>query len=434
MNQPDQTDRNTIPSPPNAAEGPYQDQFEDEINLVDLVYPLFKHIKFLILFCLIVTFVVGIATLRQPKTYEATATILPEVSQSAGVGTELKAAFLEQFGVSGLGGDSTTSSDMFEAILNSRELAKGVLKRSRYADIMGIPDAAKATNSLTETIKVKKSRDDPTISVSFQGTDPIMIADLVNTYLRELDEYNRTYTVTSARRLRQYIETRLVAAQEELDQAQQGLRDFQEKHRAVSISEQAEATLKVLSDMEVQRVALEVEIAAKEKFFKGPHIEIEQLKARMEALQKNIDRLTYSREKSVQIEGDKGRVEFYIPLTKIPALSFDESGLLLKAKAKTGVVTMLTTQLEQARLDETKDMPTVNVLDWARPPELPVKPKLKLNVILGFVVSLFLGVFIIFFWEFINRLDQDPETAPKWLEIKKGLKKPFSIFSRRKKR
>jgi uncharacterized protein involved in exopolysaccharide biosynthesis len=78
-------------------------------------------------------------------------------------------------------------------------------------------------------------------------------------------------------------------------------------------------------------------------------------------------------------------VEFYIPLTSIPALNYDESKLLLKVKAKTGVITMLTTQLEQAKLDEAKDMPTINTLEIAEPPQKAVKPKAKLNVILGFV-------------------------------------------------
>jgi len=82
---------------------------------------------------------------------------------------------------------------------------------------------------------------------------------------------------------------------------------------------------------------------------------------------------------------------------------------------------MLATQLEQARLEETKDMPTINVLDWAMAPERPIKPKLRLNLILGFVVALFVGIFLIFFLEYLRRMDEDPETSPKWREIKQGL-------------
>lgn len=404
-------------------------QVDDEINLIDLVYPLYKRRRFLILFCMVVVAVVGIVTLRTPKTYEATAVILPEAKGGSG-GSELKAAFLEQFGLAGLGGATSTPAEVFESVLKSRELGLGVLKRYNYFSVMGIGNNGeeKVAKSFANGIKVTKSRNEPTLSVSIQSHDPVLAADLANTCVAELDKYNRTNTVTSAQRLRKYIEERLDAANRELAQAQGDLRRFQEESKAISISKQAEATLKVLSELEAQRVAIEVEKAAKEKFYRGPHIEIEQLNAQMEAIQKNIDRLTYSEEPRVSVEREKDKVEFYIPLTQVPALNFDESRLLLKVKAKTGVVTMLTTQLEQAKLDEARDMPTINVLEWAKSPERPIKPRLKLNVMLGAVVGLFVGIFLVFFLEYTHRVGQDPETSPKWQEMRNGLVKSILFF------
>jgi capsular polysaccharide biosynthesis protein len=62
-----------------------------------------------------------------------------------------------------------------------------------------------------------------------------------------------------------------------------------------------------------------------------------------------------------------------------------------------------------------------------------MKPKLTLNVILGFVVSLFIGIFLVFFLEFTERMDQDPEISSKWREIKTGLRNmiPFRRKSRK---
>ena len=278
-------------------------------------------------------------------------------------------------------------------------------------------------NNFAQGVKVTKSRKEPTVSVTVTSHDPVLAADLANSYVLELDAFNQNNTVTTAQRLRKYIEARLAAANRELEEVQEALRGFQEQNRAISISRQAEATLDVLSELEAKRVALEVEKAAKEQFYNGPHIEIEQLQAQMGAIQKNIDRLMRSTEEKVPLEREKGRVEFYIPLTLIPGLNFDESKLLLRVKAKTGVVTMLTTQLEQAKLDETKDMPTINILDWARPPEKPVKPKILLNLVLGAVVSLFMGIFLVFLFEYVHRMAHDPETGPKWQEMRRGI--PF---------
>ena len=401
---------------------------DDEINLIDLIYPIYKRRKFLITFCLIITCFVGIISVFSEKIYEAKAVILPEASDS-GSDVGVKAAFLEQFGIAGIGGSQSTPSAIFEAVLKSNELAAEVLKRYDFYFMMGTDNQIKIrlAKAYAEKVNVSKSKNDTSISISMQTNDPVFAADMTNSYVRALDEYNLTNSYTSTMRLREYIEDRLKVVDEELDSAQKKLREFQEKNKAVSIGKQTEATLEILAEMESQKVALEVQKAAKQKFYKGPHIEIEQLDAQIEAINKNISRLTNSDESLIPIELEKGKVEFYIPLTRIPALNYDESKLLLKVKAKTGVITMLTTQLEQAKLDEAKDMPTINTLEIAEPPQYPVKPKKKLNVILALVVSLFLGIFIIFLMEFTQRLDKDPESAPKWKEIKKGLSRliPF---------
>jgi tyrosine-protein kinase Etk/Wzc len=420
--------------PDNLPTPSYQEEMDDEINLIDLIYPIYKRRKFLILFCMGIALSVGIISIFMPKTYEATAVILPISDEGSSSLTQgLASTFLQQFGMSSLlGSSSSTSSEVFEAVLKSDELAAEVLRRYDYFFMMGVNKRGESNSvkSLAGMLEVTKSKDDPTISVAIRSHDPVFASDIANSYVKELDKYNLNNSFTSTSNLRKYLEKRMEEAYREQDQAQMELREFQEKNSVVSITQQAVATLKVLGEMEAQRVVLEVEKASKERFYKGSHLEIEQLNAQIEALQKNIDLLTYSQDSSVPIKREGGNVEFYIPLKNIPGLSFDESKLLLKVQAKTGVITLLTTQLEQAKLNEAKDMPTINVLEWSEPPETPVKPKILLNLILGIFVSLFLGIFIVFFMEFIQRMDNDPETAPKWLEIKNGITGFFKFKKR----
>jgi len=391
------------------------DQIDDEINLIDLVYPLYRRRRFLIFFCIIVMAIVGIVSLLIPKTYEAVATILPEAKEGGGAAQLLKTAFLEKFGIS-MSGD--TKKTPVAELLKSEQVGRAVRVRYNFP-LMGIGKDFKV-------IKPQKKA----LSVTVQANDPIMAADIANTYVMELDKFNRTNTVTSAQRLRKYVEERLKAVNRELEQAQEGLRRFQEENKAISISQQAEATIEVLSQLEAQRVALEVEKAAKGPFYGANHVEIGSLDAQMDAIQKNIDRLTYSEDPRVPVEREKGKVVFYIPLTRIPGLNFDESRHLLKVEIKAGVVTMLNTQLEQARLDEAKDMPTINVLDWAEPPTRPIKPGLKLNIVLGAVVALFVGIFLVFFLEYTQRVGQYPETSPKWQEMRNSLVNSILFFGK----
>jgi tyrosine-protein kinase Etk/Wzc len=423
MDQNDQFNDSTIIRPTSG----YQKEMDDEINLIDLIYPIYKRRKFLIRFCLGVALAVGVISFFSPKTYEATATILPMSDQnSSNIAGGLASSIMGQIGLTGLsslGLSGSTTSKNFKATLESNELANEVLRRYGYFSIMGVGKRGEYNNSkaIAGLINVKESKNDSTMTISVQHHDPVFASDLVNSYVKALDTYNLNNSFTSAGNLRKYVEKRLQEANSELDQAQQELRDFQEKNKAVSISDQGEATLKVLAQLEAEKVGIEVQKSAKERFYKGSYAELAQLQSQIDALRKNIDQLTYSQESSVSFKGEGGKIEFYIPLNSIPGLGFDESKLLLKVKAKTGVITLLTTQLEQAKLDEAKDIPTINILERSYPPESAVKPKIALNVILGIFASLFLGIFIIFFMEFVQRIDQDPETAPKWLEMKKNL-------------
>jgi tyrosine-protein kinase Etk/Wzc len=421
----DQNDQHIRPAMAADPSSTYQEEMDDEINLIDLVYPIYKRRGFLIRFCVVIAVLVGAISFFQQKIYQATATILPVSEQgSSGLTSSLAASALGQIGLSSLGlsGSSTTSKN-FKAALKSNELADEVLKRYDYYSIMGITKKGQINSSkgIAGLINVTESKTDNTISISVQHQDPVFASDLVNSYVKALNAYNLNNNFTTAGNLRRYVEKRLEDANSELDQAQRDLRDFQEKNRAISITDQGQATLKVLSQLEAQRIALEVQKSAKERFYKGSYSDLEQLKSQIDALQKNIDQLTYSQEGSVPVKGDGGKIEFYIPLNSIPGLGFDESKLLLQVKAKTGVITLLTSQFEQAKLDEAKDIPTINILERSYPPDKAVKPKIAMNIILSIVVSLFLGIFIIFFMEFIQRMDQDPEIAPKWLEMRKGI-------------
>ncbi|MBF0225773.1 MAG: hypothetical protein HQK76_09990 [Desulfobacterales bacterium] len=373
----------------------------DEVGLFDLILPVYKYWKFLIAFTFCVVVLTGIVGVTSTKIYRATSVLLPEIKENAG-GGELKAAFLTQFGFAGLGGEGTSSA-VYESILKSRELARNVLKRYNYFYLMGIDKKNEeiAIDNLLNSIVVQKPAKEPTISIIVDVSDRYMCKDIANAYIYELDNYNREVSITSAQRLRKYIEKRLENAEKEQEAAQAEFQAFQENNRAISISKQTNSTLDVLAGLESQRVEIEIEKAAKEQFYGGAHIEIEQLNAKMEALQKNIDRLVYSNEKSVPIKNEKG-LEFYIPLTKIPYLNFEESKLLAKNKAKAAVVSMLYTQSEQAKLDEAKDMPTINILDWAVPPIRHIKPKLKAMLVLGALGGLFLGAILVFLFDFIK--------------------------------
>lgn len=67
------------------------------------------------------------------------------------------------------------------------------------------------------------------------------------------------------------------------------------------------------------------------------------------------------------------------------------------------VYTMLRKEYETVKLDESKEIPPFSIIDKAIVPEIPTKPKIKLNALIGLVIGLFSGVFVAFFQEYWDK-------------------------------
>jgi uncharacterized protein involved in exopolysaccharide biosynthesis len=74
--------------------------------------------------------------------------------------------------------------------------------------------------------------------------------------------------------------------------------------------------------------------------------------------------------------------------------------LTREVKVQDTLVALLTQQVEQARLNEARDLPVVQVLDQAVPAERPSKPRLRLNVAIAGLSSFFGSVVLAFIIEY----------------------------------
>lgn len=336
-----------------------------------------------------------LVSLVQSPVYRAQATLLPEQSSSR---SSLTYSTVERLAYLPL---SSRSPQLFYAtILRSRAIAEVVSERLGLAEWLEVPGPlAKrerlAVSKLRRIVRVTEAatttfyRGGGLITVSVESDDPIRAADIANTYLFALDEHLTENAMTSASRLRRFLERRLEETNRELEEAQVNLQAFQEKHGAINIDEQAAATIQLLSELEAERVILSVDKVAQEERYSAAHSSVRTLQAKIGALQEVIDRLTYSQEPRVPYERE-GRVEFFVPLKMIPELSFEASRKLLALKSKGEIVSLFATRLEQAKIDEASNLPSVSVLDLARV-GVRVRPRALFNLAIGMLMGLIVG-------------------------------------------
>jgi uncharacterized protein involved in exopolysaccharide biosynthesis len=108
----------------------------------------------------------------------------------------------------------------------------------------------------------------------------------------------------------------------------------------------------------------------------------------------------------LESKGPNPETDAWPSLSEAPSIGLEYVRLKRNALTQEKVFELMTQQYEIAKIDEAKEDITFQIIDRAIPPEKRVKPKRKLNVMLAGIVSLFAGIFLVFFLEYMENLKQ----------------------------
>ena len=101
--------------------------------------------------------------------------------------------------------------------------------------------------------------------------------------------------------------------------------------------------------------------------------------------------------------------EYSQKLESLPEKILDLARLERRKKVDEQTYIMLTQKLEETKIKEAAQAKNVNILDEAIEPLEPVKPKKKLNILLGVIIGLGLGIGVTFLIEYFDNSIKTPE-------------------------
>lgn len=371
-----------------------QDRYEYEINLLEYWRMLARKRKFIGIFTAVAFVLAVIASLLIPKTYLSKTSIMPP-SESSPLMASLAAG-----GPAGLGGFAgsllgvQTPSDLWLGILRSQSVRDAVIERFKLKELYGKETIEDTREALDGFVAIEKSKEE-IISVSVEDTDPQRSAQMSNAFIEELDRINREVATSSGRRARVFLEIRLNEAKTELAGAENDLRDFMKKNRAVNIDEQSKALVEASGVLMGQLMAKKVGLQTLLSYSTPSNPQVQLLQSEVDELESQLNRL--------ETGSSAGDNVMLIPAARIPDLSLMYVRLLRNVKFQQTLFELLTQQYEMARIQEMKDSPTVQVLDIAKVPEKKYKPKRSL-IVLGATMSAFIcAVLWVFAREYASR-------------------------------
>jgi uncharacterized protein involved in exopolysaccharide biosynthesis len=348
---------------------------------------------------LVIAFVV---TLRTPRWYDASASILvpKEAGPTGLLGGLAASAFVQQ--ASGLSVPSLAPNrDMFVSILKSRRIAQTIVDkfalptryRARYPE-----DAIRRLQDLTQIVVTKEG----VIVVRIEDTDPKVAAEMANFYVDQLDRLVARFNTGEAGRQRGFVTEQLARAKGDLGAAEEALRSFQERNRAVVLQEQTKGAIDVAARLKGEIMAAEVQLQVLRNFATDANPDIVVISRRIDQMKRQLAQFEYG-ENPGRSPAGADRRDFSVPFSKVPEVGLELARYTREVKVQETLVSLLTQQLEQARIAEAKDTPVVQVLDPAVPASRHVRPSFMINLGVSGLAGLLAGTLLAFVMEGARR-------------------------------
>jgi len=386
-----------------------EDWQDDEINLLDYWRVLKKRGWMIIGLVFVSVFTAGFYSyFVMTKIFESKASILgPRESGGGGAGlaAALAASGAGQF-LGGLMPGGGSSQAVFLAILKSRTMAQDLVERFNLKEYYKAKHTEAAINGVQGATDISVSKEG-VISVKVEDKDPKLAAEIANAYVTNLDRLFAKFGTTDASRQRAFIVDRLEKTEKDLRQAEETLRRFQERNKTIAMEGQARVAIDAAAQLKGQIVAAEVQLEAMRVFATENNPQVQQQRRQIEEMKRQLAQMQYGQGLLLPSEkrtpGEQ-RQEFQVPFAKVPELGMELIRLMREVKVQETVFTLLTQQFEQAKIAEARDTPVVQILDKAVPAERKSKPKTTLNMAIAGALSLFMGIFLAFFLEYVERV------------------------------
>jgi tyrosine-protein kinase Etk/Wzc len=383
-----------------------EDLKEDEINLLQLLQVIVRRRMLIFKVCTVVVVLSVCYSLTLNNIYTATSTFYPPPRESS-LGA-FASLLVQASPLQGLGGMSG-SGDLYLAVFKSRTVGDAVVKRLDLQKEYKAKNSEAARKTAQSSVKAVLGKDG-LITVSADSKDPQKAAQLANAFVDEMIKRSVQLYVSKAGTERSFLEKRLEAAKVELKNAESDLKTFQEKHKTIKADAQASVAIEGIARLKAEIVVKEVQLATLRNSMTDESGEVKALQAGISQLKSQMGAMTGS-----------GGGDSIIPATgNVPSIGVEYVRKLRELKTQELIFEQLSKQYELAKINETKDSSSIQIIDEAVPPINKSKPKRKIIVVLSTITAFFISIVVIFIQEYLSKLS--PEDAEIISEIRQSFR------------
>ena len=363
--------------------------YDDEmpINISAIITALLTHKLWLLIISTIGIVAAVIVALLQPKYFNAQIRLMPPTSNS-GSG---QAALLGALG--GAGGAASmlgikTPGDLYVGLLKTRSISDHVIAKFSLKEAYKIKTAQNTRLQLASLTKVVAGKDG-IINIDVEDQDPKRAAAIANEYFYALQNMMQRMAITEAGQRRLFFETQLKQAKNQLTDAEEAFKMMQQTTGVLQLDTQGKVAIEAIARIRAAISAKEVELASLRQYATPENPDYQRKSIEMDALRNESSKLERSQ------TGDANQVANLGNNKKLTDSGMDYARRLRDLKYAETVFELLAKQFEFARLDESRDVASLQLIDEAIVPELPSRPNRTLLILAGSLFSLLFAVAIV---------------------------------------
>jgi uncharacterized protein involved in exopolysaccharide biosynthesis len=342
-----------------------------------------------------------------PARYESKARLMPP-DQGSGSGLAALAALAGRSS-SGSGGSAAmggslgaVASDLL-GLKTSGALFVDMLKGSTIEDdLIGKFNLRKvywdrfwqdARKDLAKHTEITEDRKSGVITIAVTDRDRYRAQELAQAYVQALNELLAKVSTSSARRERIFLEGRLKTVKQSLEDAAKQFSEYSSKNGTLDLPSQSRAMLESEASLEGQLIAAESELEGLQQIYTDSNVRVRALRGQIAGFKQQIENMSGNK---ADLSSEASEIAGDLPsIRKLPIVGVEWANLYRQAKIQETVYELLTQEYEFAKVQEAKEIPTVNLLDAPLLPERKSFPPRTLIICLGTFFAFLLASAII---------------------------------------
>ena len=383
---------------------------EKKIDLLDYFVILVKWKKFLIalLFPFMIITYLGIYFLIEEQFDSSTLLVPAEDGSLGGI-----SGLIGNFGANlpfDIGAGSSPEMNMYNTIIYSRTNLQRIIDEFDLLNVYGLSPEVKgykekALKSLAGSIEASET-EFSAYEIKVRANSPQLSADITNFIVKLLNEKLIELRTQKSKNNRIFLAERVAEIRDNLTTAEDSLMKYQEQSGILAAEDQIRGLIETYTTLETELITKQIAQSIIEKLrgknspqFETINLEVLEYEQRLEELKR------------------KGGPSGLIPaLNSLPEQAINYFRLLREVEINSAILEFILPLYEQAKIEEKKDIPTLQVIDDAVP---PAKKSFPPRTILTLLITF--SLFVIAFIFILMKENENLQESDKMKYIRKNI-------------